>query len=70
MTGERPQIAADIGDTLIRRLYTVGIALHRSLSLVGSDEARAEIESALADLNETIRIIELGAADISLPDKE
>ena len=70
MVGGRPQIAADIANDLIQRLYETGLTLYRLRSLVDDGNARAEVRSALASLNEIIRIVQLGVADFGSPNTE
>src|ERR1700731_4062747 len=51
---ERERFARDLHDTVIQRLFGVGLGLQMALPLLQHDEARARVNLALDELNETI----------------
>ncbi len=53
---ERERMARDLHDTVIQRLFGVGLGLQMVLPLIG-DDARARVDLALDELNETIHDI-------------
>jgi signal transduction histidine kinase len=54
---ERERLARDLHDTVIQRLFGVGLGLQMALPHVSDDDARARINLALDELNETIHDI-------------
>jgi signal transduction histidine kinase len=54
---DRERIAADLHDTVIQRLFATGLALQGTVRAIPSPEVAARIESAVGDLDETIRQI-------------
>ena len=69
MVGVRPQIAADIADGLIRRLHAAGLELHGAVALVDNAEARELFESAIATLDDALRIIHRATLSSLPPDE-
>ncbi len=57
ITEERERLARDLHDTVIQRLFGVGLGLQVALPLIVNDEVRARVNSALDELNETIHDI-------------
>jgi len=55
IASDRERIARDLHDTVIQRLFGIGLALQSSVSLAREPELRSRIEDAVADLDETIR---------------
>ncbi len=53
---ERERLARDLHDTVIQRLFGVGLGLQMALPMIG-DEARLRVDLALDELNETIHDI-------------
>jgi signal transduction histidine kinase len=54
---ERERLARDLHDTVIQRLFGVGLGLQMALPLLGDDAARDRVNLALDELNETIHDI-------------
>jgi signal transduction histidine kinase len=54
---ERERLARDLHDTVIQRLFGVGLGLQMALPLLGDDGARTRVNLALDELNETIHDI-------------
>jgi signal transduction histidine kinase len=54
---DRDRIARDLHDLVIQRLYATGMSLQGTVSLIGSPEAAARVNSAVDALDETIREI-------------
>jgi signal transduction histidine kinase len=54
---ERERIARNLHDTVIQRLFAVGLSLQGAIRLVGRSEARDRIQRSVEDLDETIRQI-------------
>jgi signal transduction histidine kinase len=57
LNSDRARIAAELHDTVIQRLFAVGLALQASVGSIASRQAAEQIQSAVADLDETIRQI-------------
>ncbi|MHB1718795.1 MAG: GAF domain-containing sensor histidine kinase [Acidimicrobiales bacterium] len=57
LSEERERIARNLHDTVIQRLFAVGLSLQSSLRLVEQPEAQERISLAVEDLDETIRQI-------------
>ncbi len=53
---ERERLARDLHDTVIQRLFGVGLGLQMALPMIG-DDARDRVDRALDELNETIHDI-------------
>ena len=51
----REGVGAELGDTVVRGLFRVGLGLQATLGLIGNPEARARIESAIEELDYTIK---------------
>lgn len=54
---DRERIAADLHDTVIQRLFATGLALQGTIPAIESHEAAGRVETAVEDLDETIRQI-------------
>jgi len=54
---ERERLARDLHDTVIQRLFGVGLGLQMALPLLGDEAARNRVNLALDELNETIHDI-------------
>jgi signal transduction histidine kinase len=54
---DRERIAADLHDTVIQRLFATGLALEGTVRAISPPEAAARVETAVGDLDETIRQI-------------
>lgn len=56
---DRERIARDLHDTVIQRLFATGLSLQGTIGLVGrdTDGAKERIESAIDDLDETVKKI-------------
>lgn len=54
---DRERIARDLHDTVIQRLFAVGLSLQTTIRMVEQDGARARISQAVDDLDTTVRDI-------------
>jgi signal transduction histidine kinase len=54
---DRERIAADLHDTVIQRLFATGLSLQGTVRAISPPEAAARVETAVGDLDETIRQI-------------
>lgn len=54
---ERERIARDLHDTVIQRLYGIGLTLQGVMSVVEGERTRARLQSSLDDIDATIRQI-------------
>ena len=66
---DRERIARDLHDTVIQRLFATGLSLQGAARLIEREEARSRIESAIDQLDTTVReirtaIFELQATDV------
>jgi signal transduction histidine kinase len=57
LVSDRDRIARDLHDLVIQRLFATGMALQSARRIAQSDEVRERIDSAVADLDVTIRDI-------------
>ena len=57
LSEERERLARDLHDTVIQRLFGVGLALQMSLASVTNDDVRARINNVLDELDTTIHEI-------------
>ncbi len=57
LNADRARIAAELHDTVIQRLFAVGLALQGTISLMASRQAAELVQGAVADLDDTIRQI-------------
>lgn len=55
VAADRERIARDLHDTVIQRLFATGLTLQSSLPLIENHEVVARIETAISDLDDTIR---------------
>jgi signal transduction histidine kinase len=54
---DRERIAAELHDTVIQRLFATGLGLQGTVRSISPPEAAARVETAVADLDQTIRQI-------------
>ena len=54
---DRERIAADLHDTVIQRLFATGLSLQATIKAIANPEAAQRVESAVTDLDDTIRQI-------------
>ena len=52
---DRERIARDLHDTVIQRLFAIGLGLQSTMRLVSDDAVRARLSSAVDDLDVTVR---------------
>jgi signal transduction histidine kinase len=69
LSEERVRIARDLHDTVIQRLFGVGLSLQLSLSGDIPDSVRERIDTSLDDLNETIHEIRTTIFEINQEDE-
>ncbi|MGD0321879.1 MAG: GAF domain-containing sensor histidine kinase [Acidimicrobiales bacterium] len=67
LSEERERIARNLHDTVIQRLFAVGLALQSATRLLGRPEAQDRLQSSIDDLDETIRQIRTTIFAISRP---
>ena len=70
LSEERERIARDLHDTVIQRLFGVGLSLQLSLSGQIEDSVRERIDKSLDDLNETIHEIRTTIFEIDQEDEQ
>lgn len=63
--GERDRIAAQLQDTIIRRVFAAGLRLESAAGLTGNPQARSRIQAAVDELDQVIREIR----DAVFPDR-
>ena len=68
LSEERQRVARDLHDTVIQRLFAVGLSLQSLSSAELSDEATSRIDRAIDDLDETIRQIRSTIFAITRPE--
>jgi len=54
---DRERIAMDLHDTVIQQLFAIGLSMEATTRLIGEDAARSRIQSAVDDLDATIKRI-------------
>ena len=64
MAGDREQMAADVADHLVNRLFAAGLALHSALAIAANDQAREHILVALNEIDAAIGVVRLAALGI------
>ncbi len=52
---DRDRLARDLHDTVIQRLFAVGLSLQSIATIAGSSEFAQRLETAISDLDDTIR---------------
>jgi len=57
LSEERERLARDLHDTVIQRLFGVGLALQTSLAMIENDVVRGRINNVLDELDTTIHEI-------------
>ena len=65
---DRDRLARDLHDTVIQRLFAIGLALQSTAGAVTNDDVRSRLTMAISEIDETIRqirttIFELGSAE-------
>ncbi|HUF99985.1 MAG TPA: GAF domain-containing protein [Ilumatobacter sp.] len=61
---DRERIARDLHDTVIQRLFAVGLSLQTTIRLVEHDGARGRLSQAVDDLDTTVRDIRAAIFDL------
>jgi signal transduction histidine kinase len=54
---DQERIARDLHDTVIQRLFAIGLSLQGALRLLGDEQAAGRIQTAVDDLDETVKEI-------------
>lgn len=57
LSEDRSRIAAELHDSVIQRLFAVGLALQGTVRSISSRQAAEQVQQAVADLDDTIREI-------------
>ena len=69
LSEERERIARNLHDTVIQRLFAVGLALQGASRMLGRPDAQERLQTSIDDLDETIRQIRTTIFAISRPRK-
>lgn len=69
LSEERERIARNLHDTVIQRLFAVGLALQGASRMLGREDAQDRLQASIDDLDETIRQIRTTIFAISRPRK-
>ncbi|MCK2241702.1 MULTISPECIES: GAF domain-containing sensor histidine kinase [unclassified Crossiella] len=64
---DRDRIARDLHDHVIQRLYSTGLTLQGTMHLAGDDLARARLQEAVEQLDQTVREIRTSIFDLHTP---
>jgi signal transduction histidine kinase len=64
---DRDRIARDLHDTVIQRLYGIGLSLQGTIRLVEDERPRARIQESLDELDTTIRQIRTSIFELEAP---
>jgi signal transduction histidine kinase len=64
---DEERIARDLHDTVIQRLFATGLSLQGATRLIVDDEAKRRVESAIDDLDLTVRHIRTVIFDVAAP---
>jgi len=65
---DRDRIAADMTDTVVRRLFTAGLALETALGLMGGHPGVGKVQEAIGRLDLAIRDVRNAVFDHHQPD--
>ena len=65
---DRDRIAADMTDTVVRRLFTAGLALETALGLMGGHPGVGKVQEAIGQLDLAIRDVRNAVFDHHQPD--
>lgn len=65
---DRERIARDLHDTVIQRLFATGLSLQAATRLIDQPDIRARVETAVDDLDETVREIRTSIFDLQRAD--
>jgi signal transduction histidine kinase len=66
LTEDRDRIARDLHDSIIQRLFAIGLSLQGTARLAGSGEVTSRISDAINKLDETIRQLRTAIFDLEL----
>jgi signal transduction histidine kinase len=64
---DRDRIARDLHDTVIQRLYGIGLSLQGTIRLVEDEGARGRIQESLDEIDTTIRQIRTSIFELEAP---
>jgi signal transduction histidine kinase len=64
---DRDRIARDLHDTVIQRLYGIGLSLQGTIRLVEDERARTRIQESLDEIDTTIRQIRTSIFELEAP---
>lgn len=65
---DRERIARDLHDTVIQRLFATGLSLQAAARRIDAPDVRARVETAVDDLDETVREIRTSIFDLQRAD--
>lgn len=65
---ERERIGRDLHDTVIQRLYATGLSLQGTTRLADDDAVRARLDSAIEELDATVKMIRSVIFDLEVPE--
>ncbi|MFJ9539670.1 hypothetical protein ACIRPX_20710 [Streptomyces sp. NPDC101225] len=64
LTRERDRIAADLRESVVRKIFNAGLDLHGAASLIGEGPARGRLMHGVAELDEAIRALRESVFDL------
>lgn len=62
---ERDRIAADLGDSVVRKIFDAGLDLHSTAAMIGEGPAQTKLLHGVAELDEVIRMLRESVFDLS-----
>ena len=68
MVGDRERIDTELAETLMTRLHSAGLELHRGLALPLGGEARDRIELAIDEIDAAINLVRVAVMGFNLPE--
>ena len=66
--GDRERIDTELAETLMTRLHSAGLELHRGLALPLGGEARDRIELAIDEIDAAINLVRVAVMGFNLPE--
>jgi hypothetical protein len=62
---ERDRIAADLGESVVRRIFEAGLDLHGTAAMIGEGPAQRRLMRGVAELDAVIRALRESVFDVS-----